>query len=285
MFKKLNLLISLLCGGKLPLITEKLINNPVFIFGYNNSGKSLLRNILGSYKDIADFPGEPNELWYPNAYPWRYSNLTMPPIWFDPDAYVQYSLANWTEPHRRKIRAIFGAYKMFSRKKFLLVESAMIAFIIPRIAELFPDARFIHIFRDGRVSSYVTAKKEYSKMISEPDSYKKAGYYYNSFEELLFQMALYWKLTMTEVEKLTSEKGLSGNNLMQFSYEEFCSNPRDSLERICDFINIPYQDLRTDYIVDKNNYHFKEMGTFKINMLNELIGFALKNKGYLNQVL
>ena len=117
-------------------------------------------------------------MWHPKAYPLRYSNLEKPPIWVDPYKFTQMSLEDWTPRDRRSIRAIFGAYQAICRKKYFLNESAMIVFMIPYILELFPEARFIHMYRDGRAVAFSYAKTEYAKMEAEPAPYKKKGYFF-----------------------------------------------------------------------------------------------------------
>jgi len=260
---------------------EKNVNNPIFIIGYNNSGKSLIKKAIAINKEIAIYPGEANELWHPGAYPWRYSDLSRPPIFYDPHLYVEKSLAHWSDSHKTKIKKEFASFQMLSRKCFLVIESAMIAFLIPQLIELFPDARFIHIYRDGRVVSYLAAKKEAERMDKDPEPYKKTGFYCESFDDLLCQMANYWKLTMKEVDQKVKGDIVDSNRIMELSYEDFCSNPEELMQSLCNFIGVPGHSFSNSMLENKNDMDLQEISKNEYSLLNELLSPVLEFRGYI----
>ena len=66
----------------------------------------------------------------------------------------------------------------------------MLAALAPDIAKDFPDARFVHFIRDGRLAAYITARLEWSRIIRSPGKYIEF-YCPLSFSEVLKKMAEY----------------------------------------------------------------------------------------------
>ena len=53
---------------------------PIAIVGTGRCGSTLLVRILESHPEIAAWPGEANELWHPNSYPWAQRAIDTPPM-------------------------------------------------------------------------------------------------------------------------------------------------------------------------------------------------------------
>jgi hypothetical protein len=280
----LKLALSRLLAVTSPTTSSRALTHPVFIVGFNKSGKTLLKNILATHPDIIGYPGEANELWHPTLYPWHKSDLRTPPIWMEPSIFVRRSLADWTPLHRLSIRARFGAYQRLSGKQIMLIDSAMIAFMVPALLDLFPGAQFIHFYRDGRVCSYLTARKEHGKIIRHRAKYQKSGYYFQDFNEVLFRLSSYWAATISKIQRDKADVETIGpHNLLELSYEQFCTAPDDILKRICTFLSIPIVSLRSQHVHDTNERHFEEMTADTRQNLLDAIGPTLRATGYLTQ--
>jgi hypothetical protein len=280
---KTRLMASRVLAAVSPSRSVRALNQPVFIVGFNKSGKTLLKNILSAHPDIISYPSEANELWHPHLYPWHRSDLSVPPIWIDPYRFVERSLADWTPRHRMAIQARLGAYQKLSGKRVLLLDSAMIAFMLPSLMELFPSARFIHFYRDGRISSYVTARKEHPKILKHKAAYLKGGYYFENFNELLPKVATYWAATMAEIERFSAIASPNDPaNLIELSYEQFCAAPVDSLHSIFDFLDIPIAQLKVDHLRDANQRYFDEIRSEIDLQLFQPIRPTLQGKDYLS---
>jgi hypothetical protein len=265
-----------------PATSARAVRSPVFIVGFNKSGKTLLKNILAKHPDVTGYPGEANALWHPGYYPWYKSDLKIPPMWLDPSTYVKNSLERWSPRHRIAIQAGLGAYQRLSGKRVLLVDSAMITFMVPELLELFPDARFIHFYRDGRVCSYLTAQMEHAKILDKNVAYRKGGYYFETFDELLPKIASYWAETIVEMDRTMARLSDSGaGTFMELSYEEFCAEPDGSLKRIFEFLDIQTVQFSTDHIVNSNSMLLKEIPTGARKLLRREIGASLGKKGYI----
>lgn len=269
-------------GTYMPTMASKWIKNPVFVIGCGRSGTTLLANVLGRHKDIANY-SEANDIWDPNGYPWRFSNLTRPPVWKDPHTFNRMWWEDVSETgYVRKIKGIFGAYQFLSRKKIFLNKTPMNTFKIPYILDIFPGSKFIHIYRDGRAVSYSYQKKEYNKMIENPEPYKSTGHFYND-KTLLEMMAKSWVDHIMEVEKQKQELGQKFI-VFELSYEKFCENPPEMMNEIYDFLEIDKNRTEIQKFPTIKNMNFKyknDLNEDVIRKLNRIMRSALIKKGYL----
>lgn len=124
------------------------LDRPVFVIGAPRSGTSLLYAILRSHPDLAHWPGEAHEVWEADYHPalrnWESNAL---------DA------ADVTDENATFIRKQF--FLVTGRKRRLVDKTPRNALRIAFINELFPDARFVYLKRDGRdnVNSLINAWK------------------------------------------------------------------------------------------------------------------------------
>ncbi len=256
-------------GKKFPGRFEKRIHNPLFIIGCGRSGTTMLTTLLRNHKDICSF-SEANEIWDPEGYRWYNTNLDRPPIWFDPITYTKVWREYFNEKYKRQLKNVFGCYQFISRKKVFINKSPMNTFRIPDILEIFPDARFIHIIRDGRAVAFSWAKKEYATIQKHADAYRKRGYFC-SFDELIKLTALSWVKHLEEVKKQKRKQKLIDRDiLLEFKYEDFCAKPNEYLDLICRFLSLNIRRLGIDDLsyIDSKNYKWKE--NLKENTINEL---------------
>jgi hypothetical protein len=118
----------------------------IFIVGSPRSGTTLLENILGSHPEIAD--------WYEPYYVWeRFFSCEKDDVWRP------------RTPDERTKSLIRKEYRIFgdkSQKSAILDKSPGHVFNIPVIHSVFPEARWIHIVRDGRDVT-LSIRKEWNK--------------------------------------------------------------------------------------------------------------------------
>jgi len=79
-------------------------NRPGFIIGCARSGTSVLRRALGRQSGIVAFPGEANDWWHPNDYPWVEKGSTLPPLWVNPRSFTNGSLSSWPKNHAARLK-------------------------------------------------------------------------------------------------------------------------------------------------------------------------------------
>ncbi len=118
----------------------------VFIVGSPRSGTTLLENILGSHPNIAD--------WYEPYYVWeKYLSCQ------------ENDILQPRNPSEKTKDFIRNEYKIFgdkSKKNIVLDKNPGHVFNIEIIHGVFPDARWIHLVRDGRDVT-LSIKKEWDK--------------------------------------------------------------------------------------------------------------------------
>jgi hypothetical protein len=242
-------------GSRLPM--DLRLRGPAFIVGCARSGTSVLRRVLARQADIGAFPGEANELWHPRYYPWTSSDHGASPLWQAPRAFTAASVASWPPGHDRRIRRAFGLYRALRGRPIFLNKSSMINYMVPEILSIFPDARFIHIIRDGRAVAYSYAKKEYGKMCAHEALYRSKGLY-TSFDELVLRMADLWKETVQTLRADAVELELSAKGrYTELCYEDFCEEPEQYTRALLDFLGAtaPLEDLGE--IIESQNHKFQ----------------------------
>ncbi|HDQ41912.1 MAG TPA: sulfotransferase [Desulfonatronum sp.] len=106
----------------------------VFILGSPRSGTTILGEVLGSLPSVAH--------WYEPYYAWERHLSGLPDdVWSIDQLSADISL---------KIKKDYLCFARLSKKDILVDKTPTHAFNIPFIQRVFPDARWIHIIRDGR---------------------------------------------------------------------------------------------------------------------------------------
>ena len=252
------------------------LSRPLFIIGTGRCGTTLLVDILNTHPGLSGFPGEANELWHPKLEPFESAFLDIPPIEVDPKRFSDVSVANWPPKQGERIRDIFAGYHLITgRSRVFFTKSAMISFMIPSILEVFPDARFIHIYRYGPsvIESYF--KKNFGKY---------SRYMYTEKDYRIY-CATYWNACILEIEKRRKELSLdTKGQFLEFSYEGLCQTPRDVLEDIAKFLGVASNGFRYD-ISRISSQNYKVADYARNPERAELLGLMLsgmKLKGYLS---
>lgn len=223
------------------------LRRPVFIIGTGRCGTTLLVDILSTHPQLSGFPGEANELWHCKLEPFDKTQLNIPPIEVDPKSFSETSIASWPRNHGATIRKIFTGFSAVTgQKKIFFTKSAMVCFMIPKIIELFPDARFIHIYRFGPsvVESYF--KKNFGKYLR----------FHCTAKEYRAYCARYWNACLMEIERRKHELSLdTRGQFLEFSYEKLCDTPKEILGQIAKFVGVTSDGFHFDVSkVSSQNY-------------------------------
>lgn len=262
--------------GRVGKVLNFRFKDPIFIVGTGRCGTSLLVHILSSNPDIAIFPSEANELWHPKLYPFENAQLESPPMEIDPEAFSKLSVENWPSNHSERIKQTFNGFNlMCGKNKTLIVKSAMISFIVSKIKTIFPDSKFIHIYRYGPsvIESYF--KKNFGKYPN----------YSCSENEYLRACARYWNNCIINIERERQSLSLIDKvSFFEFSYEDLCNDPVSILKGLSNYINVDYKKFTFDLSrVRSTNFKVANVYKNKLQYLvyNEIYP-AMKLKGYIS---
>lgn len=217
-----------------------MMTQPIFIIGTGRCGTSLLVRILQSHQDIVVYPTEANELWHPHSYPYSKSTIQTPPILINPKHFTELSLQNWPENHRDFIRRQLTLFHVLkgSSKNFV-VKSTMISFMLPKILSIFPGARFIHLYRNGISVVDSLVKKEWKKHVQLAENE----------ESFRTHCAKYWKQCLTEIDQVNESLLLRKRNILyELSYEDLCSEPKEEIDGLADFIGCDSDNFLFDFL-------------------------------------
>ncbi len=149
------------------------------------------------------------------------------------------------------------------------------------LKEIFPDAVFIHIIRDGRAAAYSIMQSR----LGHSGAYwsvKPPGWQALLKLPLIDACALQWKMTVESI--LQSAKSLPRGQYMEVKYEEFVARPSEILELVGAKCDLVWQgDLLQKITTGMDNRNFKwqnELQDADKNTLNVLLGAFLRQLGY-----
>ncbi len=227
---------SQLLGRAWPSGFATRVRRPVFIISSGRSGTTMLNALFNAHPEVANYPSEANDLWHPRLYPWAASTVPAPPYWLDPPAFTAASLAQRTAADDEALLGTFGAFQTLRRAPVLLVKSVMITFMIDRVLGWFPDARFVHLFRDGRAVAASWLIKDRHKL--DAPRAQASGLRFTD-DELLDHYLAYWRASIDAVDAADARLGLGATGrLHQVSYEAVCADPRQTLGALAAFMAI-----------------------------------------------
>ncbi|MGF1535447.1 MAG: sulfotransferase [Elainellaceae cyanobacterium] len=103
---------------------------------------------------------------------------------------------------------------------------------IDRILSTYPNAKIVHIYRDGR-DVFLSYKSIHD---SSPIKFGPKG---------IFTNALYWIDGLRRVEEFrnSTKEEKSKRHVFEIKYEEIITNPEHTLKQLCSFIEIDYDPL------------------------------------------
>ncbi|WP_173179998.1 sulfotransferase family protein [Desulfosarcina ovata] len=269
-------------------------DRPIFIVGMNGSGTTMLADCLNNHPDIyihkvesrvipyyaqkidqyGDLGGEKvfralvNE--FSNNYAFRAVNhsksLDIP---YDYRSIKQPTLAT-------AIQLTFSYFAQIEDKVRWGDHSPKYALFIPEILDLFPKAKFIHIYRDGRDC---------------------AQSFRNRFRQNIYRAIQEWK---TMINKARTDGARAGDtHYHEIRYESLTNDPTRYMKAICSFLDVPYNkrvlDSRMPMFKEKNGQSSGQgQGTLvqnygkwrkvftprEIRKLEGIAGMTLRNMGY-----
>lgn len=244
---------------------------PVFIIGTGRCGSDLMVDILSTNPAIQIDKNEQYDWFLPVL---AYGKNHMP-IMTDLVNYkltAKKSLESWTSFFRFKLKIIIEN-KINSTSKLFILKSPAITFLLDDINKMFPNAKYVHLYRDGRA----VAKSWYEK------EYHRVKVYRDKFDDNAFLMncANYYNDSILQINKFL--KGIESHRKFELSYESLCENPRLVLGSLLEFLKIE-ESCNFDLEQIKNtNYKYKTLPPEILKELEEKMNDSLNVLGYLEE--
>jgi Sulfotransferase family len=216
-------------------------DTPVFPFvvGSGRSGTTLVRVMLDSHPDLAIppeafFPLEPQEAWLRpdgNLDVGRAVEGIEAEHWFadwdlEPGAFAAAAVVGDQGTYAELIRCLFRTYALGQAKPRYGSKTPQHVLSIPRLAELFPESRFLHVVRDGR-----DVAASFLDVHFGPNDLASA--------------ASLWRRRVDQGR--ADGSALGSDRYLECHYEDLLTDPETALTRVCAFLEIPFDQAMLRY--------------------------------------
>ncbi|MEO1033766.1 MAG: sulfotransferase [Bacteroidota bacterium] len=252
---------------------NRLINkrqDPIFIVGTGRCGSTLLVDILMTNPDIQIDQNEQYD-WFLMAA--NDQGKKHDPIYSDLvnfDITVKKSLEKWTPFYKSKLKIMMDTKMSKTNKRFFL-KSPAITFMLPEIKKLFPNAKYIHLYRNGFAVARSWFKKEYFRVKEYQDSFTE--------DEFILECAKYYNASILAINDFF--EGLEDDKKFSLSYEKLTENPEDEIAKLLKFSDVESQcqfdftEVKsTNFKIDKIEGHLK-------SELKQIMNESLKSLDYI----
>lgn len=216
-----------------------------FLVGCGRSGTTLLRSMFTFHPEVA-IPyesyfvvsmGRPaHRVWYETEEGFALET-------FLGDLFRQFGFRHWNLPEREvrqtltesppgsyagAVRQVFALYARRQGKRRYGDKTANYVLDVPLLAELFPEARFVHLIRDGRdvALSWLDTGWEFGPQTVE-------------------EAALYWRYYVQRGRRAGAQIG--GERYRELRYEDLIDHPGDALRDLCAFLELDYDPAMLSY--------------------------------------
>ena len=223
----------------------------VFIVGCARSGTTLLQRIVDSHHRIAITPSmhwmrnlfrehgvkKPDDLVSPHLVSALIKHPRFARLNLDRNQFGRLAARDVRPTYAGLLSGIFGLYGEAAGKPLVGNKTAPFVRRIPELHGLWPEAKFVHIVRDGR---------DVCLSILEWESAEAAAGRYTAWEvDPISITALWWRRKVL----LGREGGgpLGPGLYHEIRYESLISDPARECERLCGFLGVPYDDAMTKF--------------------------------------
>jgi hypothetical protein len=240
-------------------------DSPVFLVGSERSGTTLLRLMLDHHPDIA-FNLESD---------FMVNQISDDGVFPDINDYCEFLRNDRVFQHshfgiKDKLDFVAMVNDFLEQKKTRdgkTIVGATIHYQFSKIGRIWPNARYVYLFRDGR---------------DVANSVVGMGWAGNVY------VAADWWIA-AEMEWDRYRKTIPEGSWIEVRYEALIANPREQLTRICRFLGVDYSGRIFDYAKNSSygmpdialNYQWKKrMGKRDVQKLEAKIGDRLLSRGY-----
>ncbi|PNW26186.1 sulfotransferase family protein [Formosa algae] len=170
----------------------------------------------------------------------------------------------------KKLKVILDA-KLNANKKQFVLKSPAITFILPEIKKMYPNAKYIHLYRHGVAVARSWAKKEYLNKVI----YAK----YYSEDEFVLKCAEYYNDSILEIEQFLEH--IPQEDKYHISYEKLSKSPKEELASLLNFIGVNTECTFDLNQIQSTNYKMDLLADDEKLHLEAIMQTALSKLGYM----
>ena len=250
----------------------KRFDRPIFIIGVSRSGTTLFLDMFAKHKDLANF-SEASEVFEPFYYSRNVDHVK--------------KRKDVTFYNRCRIKFVFGLFTCVMRKSRLLNKHPQNSLRISFLVELFSDAIFLHLIRDGRAAVFSNvsqvSRDRYRQKIPfgsfpKPESWRE----YIKLDEVS-QYSHQWVDLINEIRNTVVKEGVL-KSYYEIKFEEFCENPGKIISEVDKFCGLDQENRKMQDIPemfspanDKFRHSFSQE---QIMVMMSIIGSTQESLGY-----
>jgi len=164
----------------------------------------------------------------------------------------------------------------------------------PRIgflSEVFDDAKFIHVIRDGRAVANSFINIGFWRGWGGPENWRwgplSKAYQdeWNKHDQSFIALAaIQWKILMDSAEM--AKTYVEANRIMEIQYEQLCAEPIPTMREVARFCELEWNEpfeagLRRHELLNTNFKYKEELNSRQQEILNDVLGDSLSRYGYL----
>ena len=242
----------------------KKIVMPIYIIGMGRSGTTVLGKILSLHPDLG-FINEPKAMWY-----FANNEDDLIGSYTDKDAKYILNAENVQNNSSIKIHKLYAFYLRAIFTKRVLDKYPEMIFRVPFLKKIFPDAKFVFIYRNGwdASSSSDNWSKLNSKTMKNNEIHDWWGKNNRKWNLLINQVAtkdimlrnelnslkainnsndksaIEWLLTMNKGYELMNNET---TNILSVKYEDLIENPEQELNKIFEYCLLNKDEMVVNY--------------------------------------
>jgi len=259
----INPLVFFLFGIEKILPQMKKVNKPIFILGTGRSGTTILGLLMSMHKEVA-FLNEPKALWHSiNKHEDIIGSYTMD----NASYFLGASDAN--EQQKKDIHKIFGAYLRATFSQRVVDKYPELIFRVPYVMELFPDAKFLFLVRNGWDTcgsiKYWSERLGKTSETETHDWWGKDNRKWNLLVEEVIKKDSYYTDVCQVIDEITSHLDMAAlewivtmrqglamieqypDSIFRVNYEELVQDPETMLSEIIEFCELEDDQVFIEY--------------------------------------
>jgi len=288
------------------------VKKPIFILGTGRSGSTIFHEVLSNHRELYWFSA------FLDRYPqkphfnkWAIQATSIPLFGnfvkrkvkaIEPYIFWDHCSKGFSVPCRdlesgdvshktkKRVKDIFEKLYSSGRQRILSKITGW-----PRIGflhEIFDDALFIHIVRDGRAVANSYLNVPWWHGWQGPSQWRWGLLPENYMEEweshqrsFIALAAIEWKIILDATEKAKST--LTTDNFLEIRYEDFCVAPVETMRQVTEFADLNWttsfeKDILAYNIKNTNYKYQEELNPSQIAILEKTLAEKLKQYKYSN---